>query len=233
MSDTSYFGVPYNAPSGYQWQLGSTINGFTVPQLIPTTSGPDPSVPQSVTTIPPQMVITFDTIGQLIYSTFGHARMPLRYLWVQGVAESGQVVTGDTITFAAALCAPIDPLEEGETFGIFDGGAQVFDLVNGITIPANWDPLRAALLVASLATAVIYPGTEGQDPDPTILDDKTAALTPAFAGLRYIVLQDYPTNGGLPNLSTQFNRTNTNSPSTKKKKKKKDDDAVEFLAGDT
>ncbi len=238
------FQVPYAAPAGYTWGMGSIGAGGTViPQLqavgnttsqIPVLGGsnPDPTLPNTVAPIAPHMVITFDTIGQLIYETVGHGRMPLRYLWVQGINVSGDVLIGDTITFAAALSSPIDPLEDGTTLTIYDGAQAVFSTLNGITPPSNWDPIKQALLIASLATAVVYPGTEGQDPDPTILADKGAALTSAFRGLRYIVLQDYPATS-LPSLSTVWSRTSTNAPGTGGVKKKPDNTtgAVEFAAG--
>lgn len=194
-------------------------------------ANPNPSLPSSVTPIAPQMVITFDTIGQIIYSTLGHARMPFRYLWVQGVNASGDIITGNTITFAAALCAPIDPLEEGFAATIYDGSQAVYDAVNGITPPVNWDPVRQALLIASLATAVVYPGTEGQDPDPTILSDKGIHLVSANRGIRYIVIQAYPATS-LPNLSVVWNRGTPNDPGTKGKKPKPSTGiAVEFAPG--
>jgi hypothetical protein len=242
--DASNFQVPFSAPLGYRWNLGTiAADGSAVPNLeavgnltsnIPVLGGsnPDPSLPNVTTPLAPQMVITFDTIGQLIYAALGHGRFPFRYLWVQGVSASGDVVSGDTITFAAALCAPLDPLEEGDTLSIFDGAVAVFNVVNGITPPTGWDPIRQALLIASLATAVIYPGTEGQDPDPTILADKGPSLVSANRGIRYIVLQDYPANA-LPSLSVVWDRSNPNDPGIKGKKKKKKDDgvAVEFAPG--
>jgi hypothetical protein len=238
------FGVPYAAPPGYTWDLSSNINGFTVPTLVPdrttileprsampvATDTLNPSVQDMPTPIAPQMMITFDTIGQTIFSTMGHSRMPLRYLWVQGITNSGDVVNGTTITFAAALCAPIDPLEEGTTFTLYEGAAQVYTFVDGITPPSSWDPIRQALLVASLATAVIYPGTEGQDPDPTIIADKGAGLVSGYRGLRYIVLRDYPATS-LPNLSAVWQRTNEGPTGGKKKKPKPGTIAVEFAAG--
>ena len=184
--------------------------------------------------IAPFQVITFDTIGQTIFLTLGHGRTPLRFIWVQGLNSQGDILEADSITFAAALCEPLDPLEDGNSFSIFDGAQQVYNEIDGITPPVNWDPVRQALLVASLATAVIYPGTEGQDPDPSIVADKGASVVSANRGIRYIVLQDYPSSG-LPSLSLVWQRTNPNSPGTKGKKPKppKTTIAVEFAPGAT
>jgi hypothetical protein len=236
--------APFAAPNGYHWESGGVgPNGLPIPVLVGNTQqisgsvlpGIPPSigsnVPNLQTMIAPHQVITFDTIGQTIYSTLGHCRLPFRYIWVQGLDAFGDVLTSDSLTFAAALCEPIDPLEDGESFSIFEGAQQVFNLVDGITPPVNWDPLRQALLLAALATAVIYPGTEGQDPDPTITADKGADVVSANRGLRYIVIQDYPSIG-LPALSLVWQRTNDNSGGgSGKKPKPSSGGAVEFLPG--
>ncbi len=117
---------------------------------------------------------------------------------------------------------PIDPDEEGEVFSVWDGGTLVQN-EGGVVVPAGWTPEDAALLVASLAAIVIYPGNETQLPDPLIVADKGADKTNAFRGMRYIVIPDYPIAGnGLPQLSVGFRRTNEQPPDT---------GAVEFLAG--
>lgn len=236
--------APYPAPSGYHWTESGVVgpNGNPYPVLVPnqqtlsggTLPGVPPSigsiVPNSQTLIAPFQVITFDTIGQTIYLSLGHGRLPFRFIWVQGIDNFGDVLQASSITFAAALCAPLDPLEDGTSFSIYDGAMQVYNVVDGITPPASWDPIRQALLVASLATAVIYPGTEGQDPDPSIIADKGASVVSANRGLRYIVLQDYPSTG-LPQLSLVWQRTNTNNQGTKGKKPKPSKLAVEFSPG--
>ncbi len=236
------FQAPYPAPTGFHWESGGVgPTGQPYPILVPdpralsnnTLPGIPPSigslVPNLQTTIAPHQVITFDTIGQTIYSTLGHVRTPFRFIWVMGINQFGDIITAGVITFAAALCEPIDPLEDGITFSIFDGAQQVFNIVDGITPPTNWDPIRQALLIAALATAVIYPGTEGQDADPIIIADKGPNVVNANRGLRYIVIQDYPSSG-LPSLSLVSQRTNPNT-NNNKAKKKPPATAVEFAPG--
>jgi hypothetical protein len=189
----------------------------------------------------PQYQFTFDTIGQTIYRTIGHCLLPLRLIWAQGISESGQLVgstvidstTGlptttapTTITFAAALCAPIDPDEEGIVSALIMGGIAIFDNGGGGFIaPVGMDPTTAALLEASVNSAVVYPGDEAQEPAPLIVADKGAAATNAFRGLRYIIFPNYPLAAGLPtNLSVQWQRTNTLSGAYTPA-------AVEFAAG--
>lgn len=174
---------------------------------------------------PPQFQnrITFDTIGQVIFRSIGHCRLPLKVIWAQGINESGDVTVSNTQTFAAALCAPIDPSEEIDIFSIWDAGSRVYDLT-GALAPIGWTPEDIALLAASLSGILIYPGDESQLPAPLIVADKGASLTNAFRGLRYMIFPDYPIRGnGLPQLSVVIERTNA-QPST-------DDGAVDFLAG--
>jgi hypothetical protein len=159
---------------------------------------------------PPQFKFTFDTIGQTIFRSIGHARLPLRTIWAQGINESGDVSISNTQTFAGALCAPIDPLEEGEIFAIWDGGSQIFN-TDGVVTPAGWTAADATLLAASLASVVIFPGDEAQLPASLIVADKGAGKTNAFRGIRYIIFPDYPIRGasnGIPQLSVGFQRTN-------------------------
>jgi hypothetical protein len=161
---------------------------------------------------PPQYQFTFDTIGQVIFRSIGHARLPLRTLWAQGINESGDVSISNTQTFAAAICAPIDPLEEGQIFAIWDGGSQTFNS-GGVVTPAGWTPEDAALLATSLANVVIFPGNEAQLPASLIVADKGADKTNAFRGIRYLIFPDYPINGGgrgggIPQLSVGWQRTN-------------------------
>lgn len=176
---------------------------------------------------PPQFLFTFDTIGQVIFRSIGHCRLPLRTLWAQGINESGDVSVSNTQTFAAALCAPIDALEEGEIFAIWDGGSEVFNSTGAVT-PAGWTPEDAALLATSLANVVIYPGDEAQLPASLIVADKGADKTNAFRGIRYLIFPDYPIGGGgggggLPQLSVGWQRNNDGGTT--------DSGAVEFLAG--
>jgi hypothetical protein len=158
---------------------------------------------------PPHLIFTFDTIGQIIYRSIGHCRLPLRTIWASGINASGDTLDASTISFAAALCAPIDPLEEGEIFGVWDGGAQVFNS-GGVITPAGWSSTDAAALTASLESVVIFPGDEAQQPASLIVADKGADKTNAFRGIRYIIFQNYPvrTGNGVPQLSIGWQRTN-------------------------
>jgi len=130
------------------------------------------------------------------------------------------------MTFAAALCMPLDPLEQGELVQIYDGSDLIFDSDAGIVIPPDWDPVDQALLAISLAGVIYYPGTESQLPAPLIQADRGVAVTNAFRGIRYIIVPNYPLSRGLPRLNTVFNRTNE-----PKSKKKSNIIAVQFAAG--
>ena len=147
----------------------------------------------SPTTIPPHYQFTFDTIGQTINRMIGHVRMPLRIIWAQGISASGDETISPTLTFAAALGAPIDPNEEGNVAVIFAGANAIFDPgTGGVIVPDGTSPADAALLEASLAAAVVYPGNEAQLPDPRITADKGTDVTNAFRGIRYIVFPAFP-----------------------------------------
>ncbi len=170
---------------------------------------------------PPQFQFTFDTIGQVIFRSIGHCRLPLRIIWAQGINESGDTSVSSTQTFAAALCAPIDPDEEGEIISIWDSGSVVFG-DGGPVIPDGWTEADAALLENSLNNIIIYPGDEAQLPDSLIVADKGADKTNAFRGIRYIIFPDYPIKNGIPQLSAGFQRTNDEPV---------DSGAVEFSSG--
>lgn len=198
-------------------QPGRPLDG-----LAPTGTSPAP--------VPPHLRYSFDTIGQVIFRTIGHCRVPLRTIWAKGRTESGDAEISNTQTFAAALCAPIDPLEEGEIFALWHGGSQVFNSSGPVT-PDGWTAADAALLATSVAGVVIYPGDEAQLPASLIVADKGAAKTNAFRGIRYLIFPDYPiagggNTGGIPQISLGWLRTNDGgSP------RESDGDAVEFLGG--
>jgi hypothetical protein len=171
---------------------------------------------------PPQYQFTFDTIGQTIFRTIGHCRLPLRPIWAEGIDTYGQTTTNQTLSFAAALCAPLDPTEDGSITSIFLGNSALFD-AGSVVVPSGMDDTTAAQLKYALENIRYYPGTEDQEPDSLIVADKGASLTNAFRGLRYIVFPSWPLAVGMPsNLSAQFTRTNTISYSAT---------AVEFAAG--
>lgn len=172
---------------------------------------------------PPHFLYTFDTIGQTIYRGIGNCRYPLRIIWARGITQSGDPNISNTQTFAAAVCAPIDPEEEGEIISLSDGGDLIIEDGN-ILAPIGWTPEDAALLATSLAGIVVYPGDEVQTPAPLIVDDKGASKTNAFRGIRYIIFPEYPLRdgGGLPQLSAVVRRD---------KDADVDSGAVEFAGG--
>ncbi len=187
-----------NGSEHYVWRDNPNFRP-TVEQ-VPNSSSPS--------NLSPQYQFTFDTIGQSIYRTMGHCRLPLRIIWAQGIDTSGQGTTSSTISFAAALCAPIDPSEEGSVVGIFSGGGALFDS-SGVIVPDGMDSGVAAMLNASISNAIVYPGDEAQEPAPLIVADRGADVTNAFRGIRYIIFPDWPLAAGSPSaLSLQWERTN-------------------------
>lgn len=175
--------------------------------------------------LPPQYQtrVNFDTIGQVIFRSIGHCRLPLRIIWAEGINESGDVLVSNTQTFAGALCAPIDASEEIDITSIWAAGRQVLNS-DGPLAPVGWTPEDAALLAAAMNNIRIYPGDEAQLPDSLIVADKGANLTNAFRGIRYIVIPNYPIrDGGIPPMSVLIDRTNPGGTPT--------DGAVEFEAG--
>lgn len=185
----------------------------------------------ATTTTPPHYRVTFDAIGQTIYRSIGHARLPMRTIWAQGIEWPGnpEDVISPKLTFAAALCAPIDPDEEGEVTVLLAGSNVIYDRDGGgIQIPDGLSVEDAAALQLSLENAVVYPGTETQMPAPLIVADKGADKTNAFRGIRYIVLPLYPLIEGFGfggGLTVGWERTNDIIGYTPA--------AVEFAAGAT
>ncbi|MCP1915903.1 hypothetical protein J2R96_008383 [Bradyrhizobium elkanii] len=208
------------------------INGQRMqgPQVL----NPNYKAPGTGTTpaaLPPQALFSFDTIGQTIVRSIGHCRPALHPIWALGINESGDPAVSNTQTFAAALCAPIDPSEEGGVQSLWDGGSLIFGDGEALH-PVGWSDADAALLAASLANMTYFPGDEAQLPADLIVADKGADKTNAFRGLRYIIFPNYPIGGGsgggggasLPKMSATFERTNDEDS---------DGAAVEFAAGST
>lgn len=214
-SQVSY--TPFGNPVPSRWTYVPTVSGGAALVAMSDESFIDPSQPsegngfvggQTPTSTPPQYRFVFDTIGQTIFRTIGHCRTPLRIIWAQGIDASGDETTSSTISFAAALCAPIDPDEEGTIVGISAGGVALFDS-SGVTVPDGMTDATAALLNASISNAIVYPGDEAQEPAPLIVADKGASVTNAFRGIRYIVFQNWPLDAGIPsNLGMTWERSN-------------------------
>ncbi len=222
-------GAGYNtiAPYGYEQPVfpksGILFGNFWLqPWTRPLSSfgGPDSTTDQAPTGTAPHMQFSFDTIGQTIFRSVGHCRLPLRTLWVQGIQNEGDMLPegATSYTFAAALCAPFDPTETGEFFQLYDGNSLIFSQDDGILPPVDWAPTDQELLITALTAATFYPGDEFQQPDPLILADRGAEIANAFRGLRYIVIPGYPLR---PPPSVVFKRTNSIANFT----------AVEFGAG--
>lgn len=185
------------------------------PQALPGTS-PAPLASQF------SSKFIFDTIGQTIYRAIGHVSLPLRVIWVLGIENSGDTLATATMTAAYALCAPIDPTEEGDIGALLLGGNVIYDpSKGGVIIPEGMDATTAALMTTAINNIVIYPGDEAQQPAPLIVADKGGSRTPAFRGLRYIIVPGWPLSQGIPSLTAQWNRTNDISFN-----------AVDFDAGD-
>jgi hypothetical protein len=227
--DAYGYPVPPSSPTYVDyiiWRGGPNPHTVRNPTYNPTPVGTGAGT--STAFVPPSFTITFDTIGQTIYRSIGHCRLPLRMIWAQGIIASGDTTVSPTLTFAAALCAPIDPSEEGQVAVIFNGNTAIYDpSAGGVIAPDGLSVENAAALVASLNAAVVYPGDEAQLPAPLIVADKGASLTNAFRGLRYIIFPLFPlaVNTGT-GLSIQWTRTNDLSKSTTYTPA-----AVEFAAG--
>ncbi len=236
----AYYAAQYSDPLWQYYNTFQLVDGvrsyllpFPTNAYAPNTTVANTPLSNTPSRPPPQYQFTFDTIGQVIFRSIGNCRLPLRTIWAQGINESGDVSISNTMTFAAALCAPIDPDEEGFGATLWAGGSIIYDS-GGVVIPPGWTPADAALLATSLANLVIYPGNETQLPADLIVADKGADKTNAFRGIRYIIFPDYPIGGGssggggtgagIPQLSVEFQRTNAPAD---------DDGAVEFLPGAT
>lgn len=179
----------------------------------------------SSTVTAPQFRVTWDTIGQTVFRSIGHCRLPMKTIWAQGIIYPMEVEgpISRLLTFAAALCRPIDPLEEGQVQVLLMSDTVIYDVVQGgIVIPDGLTVEDATALQNSLTNAVVYPGDEAQLPAPLIVADRGPAQTNAFRGLRYIVLPLYPLIEGFGNLTVGWQRTNDLGYTSA---------AVEFAAG--
>lgn len=166
----------------------------------------------TITAPAPQYTFKFDTIGQVINRSIGYCVLPLRPIWYGGIIESSNGTASKTMTFAAALCQPIDPSEDPKVSAFFGPNNQmIFDpnninsVTGGIIVPPGTSPENAELLISCLQNAIIYPGDEAQEPCPLIVADKGWANTNANRGLRYIILPNWPLELGMPSqLSIGF-----------------------------
>lgn len=159
---------------------------------------------------PPAYRVTWDTIGQTIYRAIGHVRLPLFTLWCEGIVypQETESTTSPTLTFAAAMCAPIDPTETGQVVVLLSGNNVIYNAnAGGVQIPDGLSVEDANALQLSLQNAVVYPGDEKQEASPLIVADRGADKTNAFRGIRYIVLPLYPLIEGFGSLSIIWNRT--------------------------
>ncbi len=155
------------------------------------------------------------------------------------VSPPGELVSAPTVTFAGALCHPLDPTELGNIISIFNGVNPLFSATNGITPPASWSTANQAQLQASLEGILVYPGDEAQLPAPLIVADKGADATNAYRGLRYVIIPNYPfgveaTSLGFPQLIFEWRRSNGIPPPPvvpPRPKPKNNIIAVEFAAG--
>ena len=117
-------------------------------------------------------------------------------------------------TFAGALCAPIDPDEEGDILAFLSGDT----LISESAALSNLSASDQQQITDSLAGVRFYRGDEAQLPDPAIVSDKGAAVTNAFRGIRYVVFPSFPTSGlsggaiSLSNLSVIYRRNNPIKP---------------------
>ncbi len=200
--------------------VGSPILGSNVPGVIVYGSVVTdvPTGETSITISPPLAgaLPAGSTIGYSAVYTYQGADSGLPPIGLGDIpsAGTGTGVPAPTITFAAALCAPIDPEEIGNITAVFDGSTQTYSLdQGGLTLPPDWTVTQQQQLAASLGNAIVYPGTEGQEPAALIVADRGANVTNAFRGLRYIIFIDYPIVGSggsaLPRLSIVWRRTNT------------------------
>jgi len=144
-------------------------------------------------------------------------------------------VAAPTITAAFALCQPIDPSELGNITAFYDGSNKVYSLdEGGLLLPSTWTVAQQGQLTAALNGAEVYPGTEAQLPAPLIVAERGAAKTPAFRGLRYIIIQDYPLVGNGLNLTIIWRRRNhlvRRPPPTRPNRNSSNITAVQFGAG--
>lgn len=102
--------------------------------------------------------------------------------------KGGSKVTVETITYTVTMMIAIC---EGPINGIvqvFENDKLVIDCTDGVARPLP---------------GTLYRGTNTQSPDPTIQSHFPGVQIPAFHGIAYMVLENYPigTSGTLPNFS--------------------------------
>jgi hypothetical protein len=147
-----------------------------------------------------ELSVQSSTYGEPIPQLFGSARLAGNVIWARPLKEVGTTTTqsggkggGSSVSstnysyyasLAIAICeGEIDSLER------------------------VW--ADAALLDLSLGTYRIYKGTEDQLPDPLIESFEGVGNTPAYRGLAYVVVEDFPLEAfgnRIPNFTFEVTR---------------------------
>lgn len=156
----------------------------------------------------PSLQFFFNTIGKPIFRMIGKCRLPGQIIWAQGINSSGDVLTTAFCTFAAAYGAPIDVNEDVSIGRMWANGTLFYDVAQGGTlqVPSIASDVQGYLNF-SVANMFSYRGDEAQLPDPEIVADKGADLTPAFRGLRYCVFPKFPlaiAHNTMPNINIEW-----------------------------
>lgn len=140
---------------------GGTIGSSTVVQ---------PATPAA------SVYLTGSPYGTAIPTLYGRCQLDGVPLW-SGPIVDATTTTGQTVSFAVAFGRPSPLATSAVLKRLWINSILVFDADNSV--------LQAGLVYR------FYPGSEDQSADPAIVADKTAALTPAFRGLMYIVIDSY------------------------------------------
>jgi len=207
----------FGAPAGATWgfAIGSAIGGIAGQVFWPERADINtPPPPQ-----PHETRLQFSSWGMAIPIQYGSGRMAGNIIYMSDIVETierskhrqdgvryYEMVKTYTATFAIAFCEEVEAIlriwVNNKVFADYRDPSSPY-------YPTGDAGLAAGNLITSIARQTayftIYYGTEVQSSDPAISALLTAAETPAYRGMCYIVFIDFPIGefSGVPHIEIE------------------------------
>ena len=211
----------FGAPAGAAWgfTIGSAIGGIAGQVFWPEKADINtPPPPQ-----PHETRLQFSSWGMPIPIQYGSGRLAGNIIYMSDIVETidrskhrqegvryYEMVKTYTSTFAIAFCEG-RPVPEGIA-RIWMNNKVIADYRDPTLYPSGWVGYQELNIETSIARSLvylnIYLGSETQTADPSIAALLTAAETPAYRGLCYIVFKDFPIGefSGVPQIQIEIGR---------------------------
>jgi hypothetical protein len=211
-------GVGTGAGAVWGFSIGSLIGGVAGEVFWPEKTGLNLPPPPR----PHETRLQFSSWGMPIPIQYGSGRMAGNIIYMSDIVETVtrsrhrqdgvryyEMTKTYTATFAISFCeGPIEGFAR-----MWVNNKVFFDMRDTSSI---YYPGDGAISLANIETSIarsavflrMYYGTEGQSCDPEIAALMTAAETPAYRGVCYIVFIDFPIGefSGVPNIEVEVSK---------------------------